>query len=233
MALTRGPGAGHAIAYIAWVSLLGGLSAEQDRKACKLHHGENEFPKPVTSLTFCQQFRRRTCCNKTHTDRLRRQALSYFDQEVPDECRTIASKVLCSECEPAMGTGERQGICRSLCDSWYSSCKDAMFTLSSSNKYIPCTFNSLLCWPLGDVLKSGKELCEKHSMVVLDDPQLCYGGKMHPKYQKEVKKERAKANHNARSRYRWWDRLPQPLPKLILALGLATVITGIVSLLLV
>eukprot|EP00468_Gymnochlora_sp_CCMP2014_P007731 CAMPEP_0167745068 /NCGR_PEP_ID=MMETSP0110_2-20121227/2944_1 /TAXON_ID=629695 /ORGANISM="Gymnochlora sp., Strain CCMP2014" /LENGTH=240 /DNA_ID=CAMNT_0007629665 /DNA_START=95 /DNA_END=817 /DNA_ORIENTATION=- len=152
-------------------------------------------PKRVDSLSFCQQFRRMTCCNKTHTDKLRRRALAYFDAEVPDNCRNVASKVLCNECEPAMGTGERSGMCQSMCDKWYDACAPAMFTKdASSNEYVPCTFNSLLCWKLGDVVGGGKEFCEKQGMaIVADDESMCYDGQMHPKYKKLVTVAGAKA----------------------------------------
>merc|ERR1712023_466902 len=129
-----------------------------------------------------------TCCNKTHTDRLRRRALTYFDADVADECRNIASKALCSDCEPGFGTGERTGVCQSICDKWFSACADTMFTTSSiSSEYIPCAFNSMLCWRLGDVVSSGRELCEKQGLKIVDDASRCYDGQMQEKFRKVVR----------------------------------------------
>eukprot|EP00470_Lotharella_oceanica_P017019 CAMPEP_0170182436 /NCGR_PEP_ID=MMETSP0040_2-20121228/27861_1 /TAXON_ID=641309 /ORGANISM="Lotharella oceanica, Strain CCMP622" /LENGTH=164 /DNA_ID=CAMNT_0010427849 /DNA_START=77 /DNA_END=567 /DNA_ORIENTATION=- len=133
-----------------------------------------------------------TCCNRTHTDRLKMKALAYFDADVPEQCRNWAGKALCSECEPAMGTKERAGICKDMCDEWYSACADTMFTTSSvSTDYSPCNFNSLLCWRLGDVIQSGEEFCRKQGYTVSNDQRLCYDGQMHPKYKKKVKDQYA------------------------------------------
>eukprot|EP00466_Bigelowiella_natans_P017241 jgi/Bigna1/80706/fgenesh1_pg.73_\ len=110
-------------------------------------------------------------CRIGKTDSPPRRALTYFDADVADECRNVASKALCSECEPGFGTGERTGVCQSICDKWFAACADTMFTTSSvSSEYIPCAFNSMLCWRLGDVVSSGREFCEKQGMKIVDDP---------------------------------------------------------------
>jgi hypothetical protein len=85
-----------------------------------------------------------------------------------DECRTLASKVLCSPCDPLVGTARVVGVCAPLCDQWYSACKDSLYTVQAGAAALlaPCARDSLVCAPLRDIVATGASFCERSGFAV-------------------------------------------------------------------
>ena len=121
--------------------------------------------------------------------------------ELPEACLQGASRVLCAECEPAVGAGESVGVCEHVCQSWFEACAGSMFTLSSvQDRLEPCAPDSLLCYPLGEAVRDGRDFCARVGVAVSpsggDTVGQCYDGKMAEKYRRQVQKELG-AEHRA------------------------------------
>ena len=48
---------------------------------------DNEPPTWNTELSYCQQYRGETCCNRTHTDRIIKIIYPYHEPNMTDKCR--------------------------------------------------------------------------------------------------------------------------------------------------
>jgi hypothetical protein len=140
----------------------------------------NNAPREST-MSFCTQFKRNTCCNRTHTDvallRDRQALLANFNPE----CRRITETVSCSHCHPQVGTKAVKGICEPLCEAWYHACQAEFFS-SGLSKLTPCLDTSLLCSRLDDIVgrsHRGAAFCQKMGFDIAratDEDSICYDG---------------------------------------------------------
>lgn len=74
--------------------------------------------------------------------------------------------VSCSSCDPDVGTHKVKGVCEDLCNTWYESCRDGMYT--STKAYLaPCYHTSLVCFKLKEAVQSGREFCEQSGFTVV------------------------------------------------------------------
>jgi len=153
-------------------------------------------PKPPTrqKLTMCSTYSERTCCNETHTNKIKRQALGYYeDEELAVDCRTIAVDLHCSMCDPRIGTGLFPGVCHDYCSDAYHKCRDAYYELYDA-RLRACLSTSLLCSPLHTIVaehlalhypddpsppSNGETFCELAGLRTAKDPP-CYDGSLPP-----------------------------------------------------
>jgi len=129
---------------------------------------DQKFPSKPKELSFCRQYREATCCNNSHAITIMRHASSYYEEDVSDTCKTMAVKLLCSPCDPFVGVNIRKGICQSACDSWYNACSNDMYAVNEfDHSLYPCDKNSVVCFPLHDVVNSGVSFCERIGLKVI------------------------------------------------------------------
>jgi hypothetical protein len=68
-----------------------------------------------------------------------------------------------------IGSGEIEGICDNVCNTWYQKCYFDLFTANPSwtagpfidqSDVKPCGKGSLICSPMNLIFKSSNEFCE-------------------------------------------------------------------------
>jgi len=148
-------------------------------------------PPEPQSLTICNTFSDRTCCNTTHTNKIRRQIIGYYDdKELSVDCRTIGVELQCSMCDPRIGTRLFDGVCLDYCQKAYRSCREAFYEVSTSGRLWACLSTSLVCSTLETIITeklamSGKEdpfargetFCKELGLTVSNELN-CYDGSL-------------------------------------------------------
>mmetsp|Transcript_12048 Transcript_12048/g.25908 ORF Transcript_12048/g.25908 Transcript_12048/m.25908 type:complete len:225 (-) Transcript_12048:4215-4889(-) len=125
-----------------------------------------------------------------------------------DRCASMFETVLCMECDPFVGTGNIDKICRNTCDMWYDACKEEFFAAqleAGEDSLKPCTDDALVCSPLSYILKSGAEMCTEFGLAIGDD--LCYDGSVDERLFGE--KELTSSGPGGKKSSRW-SRPPKP-----------------------
>jgi len=136
--------------------------------------------RKASKLSMCQNFAKKTCCNKTHTNialrKTREMALAGF----PPACMQISEKVFCMNCHPSVGTGEITTICPKLCNSWYNACANEFFSSQGINvPPAPCYGDAVVCSQLSSFIANGRDMCKVFGYeVALDgtNKKDCYDG---------------------------------------------------------
>ena len=139
-----------------------------------------EEPPRAHSLSMCRSYSDRTCCTETETNEYLTMVRSAELSEFSAKCVAFTARVLCSACDPDVGTGSVNSICASLCDNWYSACKDE-FWETGQRRPFPCMPNALVCSPLSTFASSGQEFCKKMHFDVGYASEDCYDGSSRPK----------------------------------------------------
>lgn len=91
-------------------------------------------------LTLCRIFRKKTCCDATHTHPalLSVRKLASGGEASP-ECLHLWELLECAICDPRVGT--RPGppvICESLCENIYDACSNAYFSMDVKTQVFDC-----------------------------------------------------------------------------------------------
>ena len=89
-----------------------------------------------------------------------------MSENITAACRGYAVSLLCAPCHPLVGVGYWDGVCESTCNSWYSACSEALFTIKQHGGIAPCLDDSLVCWPLKDLAQDGAGFCEQAGFKV-------------------------------------------------------------------
>jgi len=148
-------------------------------------------PPESQSLTICNTFSDRTCCNTTHTNKIRRQILGYYDdKELSVDCRTIGVELQCSMCDPRIGTRLFDGVCLDYCQKAYRSCREAFYEVSTSGRLWACLSTSLVCSTLETIVTEklalggkkepfarGETFCKELGLTVSTELN-CYDGSL-------------------------------------------------------
>ncbi|KAK7277964.1 hypothetical protein RJT34_22985 [Clitoria ternatea] len=122
----------------------------------------NPPKKGPKDLTLCRVFRKKTCCDVTHTHpallSVRKLAST---GEASQECLHLWELLECSICDPSVGT--RPGpplICASLCDRIYEACSKAYFSMDLKTQILaPCGVNDYVCGRAAEWVSNGTDLC--------------------------------------------------------------------------
>eukprot|EP00743_Colponemidia_sp_Colp-15_P009414 GILK01010293.1.p1 GENE.GILK01010293.1~~GILK01010293.1.p1 ORF type:complete len:314 (+),score=21.70 GILK01010293.1:123-944(+) len=163
---------------------------------------DNVFPRSrVSSLNFCTEHAKRTCCERRHTDMIKRRVIqegvAFAHHGSQSNCFEKATRLWCSLCDADVGSGQLKGICEPLCEDFYSSCRDDLFTYDEGNiqKLNFCAVNALHCSPLSFITSSPVEFCNKIGFNVVEGPaneEVCYSGTPSAVRKGEAPKEVAK-----------------------------------------
>uniref|UniRef100_A0A7C8Z8F6 Folate receptor-like domain-containing protein n=1 Tax=Opuntia streptacantha TaxID=393608 RepID=A0A7C8Z8F6_OPUST len=149
---------------------------------------EGKPPRKVRDLTLCRMFRRRTCCDVSHTHSallsIRRLAST---GEANQECLHLWELLECSICDPNVGV--RPGpplICTSFCERLYEACSGAYFSMDTITQVLlPCGVGDFVCGRASEWISNGTELCRAAGFTVSPvggsglsiEEKSCYGGK--------------------------------------------------------
>ncbi|XP_058770444.1 folate-binding protein 1 [Vicia villosa] len=139
-------------------------------------------------MTLCRVFRKKTCCDATHTHPalLSVRKLASGGEASP-ECLHLWELLECAICDPRVGT--RPGppvICESLCENIYDACSNAYFSMDVKTQMLaPCGVNDFVCGRAAEWVSNGTDLClaagfrvKPSDMVhVASEETFCYGDK--------------------------------------------------------
>lgn len=139
-------------------------------------------------MTLCRIFRKKTCCDVTHTHpallSVRKLAST---GEASQECLHLWELLECSICDPRIGTQPGPPlICSSLCERIYDACANAYFSMDVKTQILaPCGVNDFVCGRASEWVSNGTDLClaagfrVKPSDIVhsASEETSCYGDK--------------------------------------------------------
>jgi hypothetical protein len=148
-----------------------GACRSSDAFGVHLNFDRDEFPTDHI-LTYCQEYRGKTCCNSSHTLAIQRRAVPYFSENVTSACRGFAVSLFCASCHPLVGSGQWSGVCGGTCFEWHRACIDSMFAMGSSGLLVPCDDDARVCWRLGDVTTDGLDFCVRSGFRAATDPAM-------------------------------------------------------------
>ena len=92
----------------------------------------------------------------------------------------MSARASCAFCDGELGTGKSDGLCLSLCDTWFMSCiNDYLdpYITDTSEKLPFCGRDSLICSPVKDVIESSRKFCEKMGFKVVSQDESISSGK--------------------------------------------------------
>ncbi|XP_027366614.1 uncharacterized protein LOC113872923 [Abrus precatorius] len=118
--------------------------------------------KGPKDLTLCRVFRKKTCCDVTHTYpallSVRKLAST---GEASQECLHLWELLECSICDPHVGTEPGPPlICASLCERIYDACSNAYFSMDVKTQILaPCGVNDFVCGRAAEWVSNGTDLC--------------------------------------------------------------------------
>lgn len=144
--------------------------------------------RKIRDLTLCRMFRKRTCCDVSHTHSallsVRRLAST---GEANQECLHLWELLECSICDPNVGVKSGPPlICASFCDRIYQACSDAYFSMDAITQVLsPCGVGDFVCGRASEWISNGTELCQAAGYAVSpfggsglgNNDKSCYGGK--------------------------------------------------------
>ncbi|TKY52259.1 Folate receptor [Spatholobus suberectus] len=148
----------------------------------------NPPKKGPKDLTLCRIFRKKTCCDVTHTYpallSVRKLAST---GEASQECLHLWELLECSICDPRVGTQPGPPlVCSSLCERIYEACSNAYFSMDVKTQILaPCGVNDFVCGRAAEWVSNGTDLClaagfrVKPSDIVhiASEETSCYGDK--------------------------------------------------------
>ena len=69
-------------------------------------------PPKKQYLPFCKQYNDKTCCNPSHSLQIFQQTRPLLrNEQVSQECKQLTMDIICSSCNPQIGTHHLNGIC--------------------------------------------------------------------------------------------------------------------------
>jgi len=162
---------------------------DEDQPTCKpqglliLDEPYRRPGNPALDLPFCSEHQRCTCCNASHAIAIQRQLSGLIgDASTTSQCKSISKKMFCRVCDPQVGAGVKTSVCRTTCDSWYSSCQSSFFDFDvSSGLLIPSgefPQRNLVSAQLTVLVENGTEMCVKSGVQVSDDDESCWNGRL-------------------------------------------------------
>ncbi|GAX80968.1 hypothetical protein CEUSTIGMA_g8403.t1 [Chlamydomonas eustigma] len=171
--------------------------AQSDHRTCKpqgLLTLDAPYPQLQVlegGLPFCPQFPC-TCCNRSHITAMHRSMAGAFDEpsslssSFSSRCAEMLKIIACRPCDPMVGVGLKEKVCRHTCKAWLSACRNDYFGFDSiSGALVPCsnaaaTSRLLICSRLNALVPEGAEqLCALEGLEVVDaeaGATLCYDG---------------------------------------------------------
>ena len=138
------------------------------------------------NLSFCNEYKHKTCCNYEHSNIILNKILPYYDN-TSIECQEITSKIFCYDCNPFVGINKLNGICIDTCNEWYNKCKNDYFIMDIQQNIIPCNDNDhVICSKLSTFIKNGHDMCTYNGYNINDIQLNCFDGTI-KKYWNKIK----------------------------------------------
>ncbi|KAJ1383452.1 Ribonuclease H-like superfamily [Sesbania bispinosa] len=148
----------------------------------------NPPKKGPKDLTLCRIFRKKTCCDTTHTHpallSVRKLAST---GEASQECLHLWELLECAICDPHVGTQPGPPlICASLCERIYEACSNAYFSMDVKTQILaPCGVNDFVCGRAAEWVSNGTDLCiaagfrvkPSDTIHIASEDISCYGDK--------------------------------------------------------
>ncbi|XP_019429092.1 PREDICTED: uncharacterized protein LOC109336750 [Lupinus angustifolius] len=148
----------------------------------------NPPKKGPKDLSLCRVFRKKTCCDITHTHPalLTVRKLASTGEASP-ECLHLWEVLECAICDPRVGTQPGPPlICASFCERLYDACSSAYFSMDSKTQSLaPCGVNDFVCGRAAEWVSNGTDLCHAAGFQVkpadimhgASEGTFCYGDK--------------------------------------------------------
>mmetsp|Transcript_45881 Transcript_45881/g.73415 ORF Transcript_45881/g.73415 Transcript_45881/m.73415 type:complete len:325 (+) Transcript_45881:119-1093(+) len=130
---------------------------------CMSHEGLPDFlaagtpPQRARGLTFCQEYKSATCCDKGTTDHVRRVVFNMQSNQFGARCRDAWTALECSICDPRAGVLPKTAVCASTCDTLYDACAEEYFAEDAMQRLTPCRPSDTICTKLREWLTGGGE----------------------------------------------------------------------------
>ncbi|KAK7269374.1 hypothetical protein RIF29_22099 [Crotalaria pallida] len=144
--------------------------------------------KGPKDMTLCRVFRKKTCCDITHTHpallSVRKLAST---GEANQDCLDLWELLECAICNPRVGTQPGPPlICESFCERIYGACSNAYFSMDGKTQILaPCGVNDFVCGRAAEWVSNGTDLClaagfrvkPADSIHIASEETSCYGDK--------------------------------------------------------
>lgn len=128
---------------------------------------DKPFPPPSYSeitFPFCKQYQQCSCCNASHVVALERSLQTYDTEPFSSSCQAMTAQLACRICDPEVGTGQKQRLCASTCQKWYSSCQHDYFSYSTFSQHlVPCGTRqaSAVCSTAQELADNAESFCQQ------------------------------------------------------------------------
>lgn len=128
---------------------------------------DKPFPQPSYSdiaFPFCEQYQQCSCCNASHVVALERSLQTYDTEPLSSSCQSMTAQLACRICDPKVGTGQKQRVCASTCQKWYSQCQYDYFSYSTFSQHlVPCGTRqaSAVCSTAQELADNAESFCQQ------------------------------------------------------------------------
>ncbi len=135
---------------------------------------DKPFPPPSYSeitFPFCEQYQQCSCCNASHVVALERSLLTYDTEPLSSSCEALTAQLACRICDPEVGTGQKQRLCASTCQKWYSRCQHDYFSYSTFSQHlVPCGTRqaSAVCSTAQELADNAESFCQQAGYDIQD-----------------------------------------------------------------
>ncbi|DBA66916.1 TPA: hypothetical protein ACH3X2_002035 [Trebouxia sp. C0005] len=174
---------------------------------------DRPFPPPSYSeitFPFCEQYQQCSCCNASHVVALERSLQTYDTEPLSSSCQAMTAQLACRICDPEVGTGQKQRVCASTCQKWYSRCQHDYFSHSTFSQHlVPCGTRqaSAVCSTAQELADNAESFCQQagydtQGFAPADADSDCFDGTLPPNLQYAscaVWKQRTPHTHQSNS----------------------------------
>ena len=155
---------------------------------------DKPFPPPSYSeitFPFCEQYQQCSCCNASHVVALERSLQTYDTEPLSSSCEAMTAQLACRICDPEVGTGQKQRLCASTCQKWYSRCQHDYFSYSTFSQHlVPCGTRqaSAVCSTAQELADDAESFCQQagydiQGIAPADADSDCFDGTLPPNSQ--------------------------------------------------
>jgi cobalamin biosynthesis Mg chelatase CobN len=152
---------------------------------------DKPFPPPSYSeitFPFCKQYQQCSCCNASHVVALERSLQTYDTEPLSSSCQAMTAQLACRICDPEVGTGQKQQVCASTCQKWYSRCQHDYFSYSTLSQHlVPCGTRqaSAVCSTAHELADNAQSFCQQAGYDIQDTEPAdadaaCFDGTLPP-----------------------------------------------------
>jgi len=123
-------------------------------------------PPSYSEITFpfCEQYQQCSCCNASHVVALERSLQTHDAERLSSSCQAMTAQLACRICDPEVGTGQKQRLCASTCQKWYSRCQHDYFSYSTFSQHlVPCGTRqaSAVCSTAQELADNAESFCQQ------------------------------------------------------------------------